>query len=129
MTSVTRGARSAPRVALEKPATLDALATLGADEVLLRYRTSLSGLTSHEAAARRRQYGLNRAVSSAPESPMRLLFSRLRNPLNVLLLVLAAVSLATGDSRAAAVIMTMVALSVTLGFGGFDTSLVFEVPR
>ena len=77
---------------------------------------SPDGLTDAEAAARLLRVGPNLIASEQPQSMGRELLGRARNPLNFLLLGLAGVSWATGDVRAAVVIVAMVILSVTLAF-------------
>ncbi|MEI7712628.1 MAG: magnesium-translocating P-type ATPase [Rhodospirillales bacterium] len=77
---------------------------------------SPEGLTDAEAAARLQQVGPNLIAREQPQSMGRELLGRARNPLNFLLLGLAAVSWVTGDVRAAVVIVAMVILSVTLAF-------------
>lgn len=74
------------------------------------------GLTDAEAAARLQRVGPNLIAREQPQSMGRELLGRARNPLNFLLLGLAAVSWATGDIRAAIVIIAMVILSVGLAF-------------
>jgi Mg2+-importing ATPase len=78
--------------------------------------TSAAGLTDAEAAARLQRVGPNLIAREQPQSMGRELLGRARNPLNFLLLGLAGVSWATGDVRAAIVIVAMVMLSVTLAF-------------
>ncbi len=74
------------------------------------------GLTQAEAERRLEAYGPNEiAHQRAASWPLRL-FHALRNPLVILLAVLAAVSLATGDVRAAIVMTLMIVLGVALRF-------------
>jgi Mg2+-importing ATPase len=76
--------------------------------------TTPQGLTAEEAAARLRIVGPNLIAHDRQQSPLAEPIGRARNPLNFLLLSLAAVSFFLGDRRAAAVITVMVVLSVTL---------------
>jgi Mg2+-importing ATPase len=78
--------------------------------------SSPEGLTDAEAESRLQRVGPNLIAREQPQSVGRELLGRARNPLNFLLLGLAAVSWATGDVRAAIVIVAMVILSVTLAF-------------
>jgi P-type Mg2+ transporter len=74
------------------------------------------GLTNPEAARRLERVGLNAIAAEQPAGwPTRFLHA-IRNPLVLLLIVLAGVSLATGDRRAASVMGLMVAIGVTLRF-------------
>jgi Mg2+-importing ATPase len=74
------------------------------------------GLTQAEAELRLTTYGPNEIAAYKPEGwPIRLLHALL-NPLVIMLAVLAAVSLGTGDMRAAIVMTLMIILGVTLRF-------------
>jgi Mg2+-importing ATPase len=74
------------------------------------------GLTQAEAERRLEVYGANEIAHHRPAGwPVRLVHA-LRNPLVILLAVLAAVSLATGDARAAIVMTLMIVLGVALRF-------------
>jgi len=86
------------------------------DALLSRMGTTPQGLTAEEAAARLRTVGPNLVAHDRRQSLLAELIGRARNPLNFLLLSLAAVSFFLGDRRAAAVITVMVVLSVTLAF-------------
>lgn len=86
------------------------------EEALRRWRSSPSGLGADDAARRLERYGPNEIAAQRPIGwPLRLLRT-LRNPLVILLSVLAALSLATGDVRSTLVIATMVVLGVALRF-------------
>ena len=86
-------------------------------EALLKAHGSLrTGLSDDEAERRLEQVGPNAVASEQEHGQARLLGKALLNPLVVLLSVLAAVSLATGDIRAAIVMMLMVVLGVVLRF-------------
>src|SRR5215469_12062359 len=84
--------------------------------LLSRMGTTPQGLTAEEAAATLRTVGPNLVAQDRQQNPLAELFGRARNPLNFLLLSLAAVSFFLGDRRAAAVITVMVLLSVSLAF-------------
>jgi P-type Mg2+ transporter len=78
--------------------------------------SAAEGLTQGEAERRLALHGANEIATERPVGwPLRLLHA-LRNPLVILLAVLAAVSLATGDARAAAVMTLMIVLGVSLRF-------------
>src|SRR5512146_1409997 len=103
----------------DQPAATDELRVIAAAssrDAVAQLKSSLEGLTAAEADARRRTFGPNQAARAGPPSVWRELWTRTRNPLNALLLVLAAVSWALSDVRAAVVIFAMVALSIGLGF-------------
>jgi Mg2+-importing ATPase len=86
------------------------------ESLLSRMGTTPQGLTAEEAAVRLHAVGPNLVAHERRQSLFRELVGRARNPLNFLLLSLAAVSFSLGDRRAAAVITVMVLLSVSLAF-------------
>jgi len=79
-------------------------------------QSASEGLTQTEAEQRLTTFGPNEIAAHKPEGWYIRLFHALRNPLVILLAVLAAVSLATGDLRAATVMTLMIILGVTLRF-------------
>ncbi len=92
------------------------VAQLEASGVFSRMKTSLDGLTDAEASSRLAAVGPNVVAASQHHAwPWRLL-SATRNPLVILLGVLATISFLTGDVRAGIVITVMVVLGVLLRF-------------
>ena len=87
----------------------------GRAAVLAALGTGPAGLSEEEAALRLKAVGPNRVAAEREQSALAAFFVHARNPLNFLLLALAAVSWLTGDARAAAVIALIVALSVVFG--------------
>src|ERR1700674_4690611 len=96
--------------------TLGEVARCSPDEALQRLGSSANGLTTQEAGARLRSVGPNEVAHEARHTILREIVSRSMNPLNLLLLTLAAASYFIGDHRVAFVIAVMVLLSVSLGF-------------
>ncbi len=97
-------------------ARLQEAARLDRDRALRLCDSADRGLTQAEAERRLASHGPNEVATQRPLGwPVRL-FHALRNPLVVLLAVLAIVSLATGDARAATVMTLMIVLGVTLRF-------------
>ncbi len=90
--------------------------TAGLDvaEVYARLATRASGLTTAEATRRLAEHGANVLARDHRPGVGALLWHAAINPLVILLVVLATVSFATGDSRAAIVMLLMIALSVGL---------------
>ena len=74
---------------------------MDAAAALARLDSSSAGLASAEAEARLIADGPNQIAEARRDSAWRRLGRALRNPLVILLAVLAAVSMATGDPRAA----------------------------
>jgi P-type Mg2+ transporter len=77
-------------------------------------KTRAEGLTADEAATRLTEFGPNVLAKDQRTGLAKLLWRALLDPLVVLLAVLAGISLATGDPRAALVMITMILLSVGL---------------
>jgi len=97
-------------------ADLFALGQLAAEPLCQRLRSSLAGLTCEEAACRLQDFGLNLVARERKPTILQEIWGRARNPLNALLLTLAAVSYFIGDMRAAIVIVLMVLLAVGTAF-------------
>ncbi|HEX9124691.1 MAG TPA: magnesium-translocating P-type ATPase [Actinomycetota bacterium] len=96
-------------VELRETASIEATAALG----LLG--SSEAGLSAAEASVRLRVGGPN-AVLSHGARPLRVLVRQLKNPLLVLLVAAALVSILVGQGVDAAIILVIVCLSVGLGF-------------
>ena len=97
-------------------AALAEVAALAPDDVITRYHTSRAGLTAGDAAERFARDGPNTIETHTSEGWGWALLRVVRNPLILLLLVLAAIAFSTGDVRAASVIGAMVVLGVALRF-------------
>ena len=95
---------------------LTSAASTEAEKLCVDLGSSVGGLTQEEAERRLEQYGPNAVAQEEGHGWLRLLFDALLNPLVVLLSLLAIVSAATGDLRAAAVMVLMVVLGVALRF-------------
>ena len=104
------GAMSGLSERLTKAARDDAAA------VLASLQSQAVGLTNEEAERRLEEVGPNAVAEEEGRSRLAILGKALLNPLVVLLAVLAAVSLITGDARAAVVMGLMVLLGVSLRF-------------
>jgi P-type Mg2+ transporter len=109
----------APTQIATNPKASDAIrdaAVQDAAVVLEQLRSSPSGLGEAEAAARLEQYGLNEVAREQKHQWLHRLWVAVRNPLVILLTVLATISYATGDLRAGTVMLLMVILGVSLRF-------------
>jgi Mg2+-importing ATPase len=91
-------------------------ATQDAAETLQRLGTSLEGLSETEAAERLQRYGANEVAQERKHEWAHRLWTAVRNPLVILLTVLATVAYITGDLRAGTVMLLMVILGVSLRF-------------
>jgi len=92
------------------------VAQLERGEVFARMKTSPEGLSEEDAANRWAEVGPNVVAANIHRGwPWRLLTAT-RNPLVILLTVLATISFATGDVRAGTVMALMVILGVSLRF-------------
>jgi Mg2+-importing ATPase len=84
--------------------------------VLERLASSVAGLSEEEVALRLERHGENVVASEERHIRLRLFIRAVLNPLVILLAALAAISLATGDARAAIVMVVMIVLGVGLRF-------------
>ncbi|MFA6563459.1 MAG: magnesium-translocating P-type ATPase [Verrucomicrobiia bacterium] len=85
-------------------------------EVLQRLGTSVVGLTEEEAAARLEKHGPNEVAHEKQQNWLQRLYVAARNPLVILLTVLAVVAFATEDVRSGTVMLLMVGLGLSLRF-------------
>jgi Mg2+-importing ATPase len=85
-------------------------------QVFESLRSAPNGLSSDEAAARLEQYGPNEVAREEQHGWVQRLWVAVRNPLVILLTVLAILSYATGDLRAGTVMLLMVGLGLSLRF-------------
>ena len=108
------------RVSRDVPPTLaqTLVASANSDSAVLidTLGTHTDGLSEMEVNALRQQHGFNEVEHEQPLSRWVHLWHCYKNPFNLLLTLLAAVSLATDDVQAAVVIGTMVVLSTVLRF-------------
>ncbi|MGA8391551.1 MAG: magnesium-translocating P-type ATPase [Burkholderiaceae bacterium] len=96
--------------------TLSAAARSEPQALLKTLHAHPDGLTEAEARAARRRFGPNEVEHEKPLPAWQHLWHCYQNPFNLLLTVLAAISAATDDTKAAIVISTMVVLSTGLRF-------------
>ncbi|MFT3859137.1 MAG: magnesium-translocating P-type ATPase [Aquabacterium sp.] len=106
---------SAPRGDADAAA-LRHLAAVPVAQALEALASSQQGLTASQVEAARTRFGLNRVAQAQAHGLWRQLLARLFNPLHLLLLTLAAVSLLTGNAESAVIILLIMGLSVTLAF-------------
>ncbi|KAJ1563618.1 hypothetical protein HK405_001392, partial [Cladochytrium tenue] len=75
-----------------------------------------SGLASSRVAALADFYGRNALPAPAPRSTLLMLLEQLSNFMVIILILAAVAEFATGDPKAAAVLLAVVVLNVTIGF-------------
>lgn len=83
---------------------------------LTKLNSHVEGLSNEEVKTRIKTYGLNDITGAKKTNHFLRLLIILKNPLNLLLAVLAMVSLFVGDNKAAIIVVVMVLLSVILNF-------------
>ncbi len=86
------------------------------DALLARLNTSAEGLSALQSRLRLERFGPNAIAHEQPVAWPWQLLATFRNPLVLLLAALAALSLLTGDTKAAVIIATMILFSVALRF-------------
>ncbi|CDZ88210.1 cation-transporting P-type ATPase [Rhodococcus ruber] len=74
-----------------------------------------SGLTAGEAGARRRRYGLNEIASEPGPSMWAIALRQLEDPMNLMLVAVAVVSIVIGEVPTAIVVVVLVGLNIVLG--------------
>src|SRR5262245_14668280 len=74
-----------------------------------------TGLTTEEAAARLSSYGPNQITSEKPPSAFAIAMGQLRDPMNIMLVAVAVVSLVIGEVSTALLVAALVLLNVVLG--------------
>ncbi|HEY6924440.1 MAG TPA: cation-transporting P-type ATPase, partial [Steroidobacteraceae bacterium] len=94
---------------------LRAIAALDSQAALRSLKSSEKGLSEDEVLIRRTQYGENKLAHEKKASLMVQLLGRLFNPLVILLVTLAVVSLVMSEAQSAIIILAMVLISITLG--------------
>ena len=115
--SPKRAHRTAPaRLSPETRQEVSAVSGLAPEEACRHLESSLSGLTQDEAERRLETFGPNLVARESKPSILQELWVHCRNPLNALLLALAAVSYFLGDVRAAIVIALIVLLAIATAF-------------
>jgi Mg2+-importing ATPase len=106
---------TATRAAALDGVSLREAASQPVETVLSRLVTTRDGLTADEVTARRRAYGAN-AIRTHHARPVAVLVRQLRSPLVLLLFATAVAAFFLGDELDAGVTVTILALSVGLGF-------------
>ncbi len=89
---------------------------LPVDQALTRLGTTDKGLSDDQVLERRAQYGLNEVARRKKLGFVAEILQRCKNPLVIQLFVIASVSYAMGDARAASVVSVMIFLSVFLAY-------------
>jgi Ca2+-transporting ATPase len=100
------GAQGSARTPYLQPAEA-VVAGLGSD--------ATSGLTAADAGERRARFGPNEITREKPPSVWAVALSQLRNAMNIMLIAVAAVSLAIGEVGTAVMVGLLVVLNVVLG--------------
>ena len=105
-----------PSTRKDSSASLISIAQSDVDEVLHLFETELEGLSEPEAKQRLDKYGLNEIAREKKIAWYVQLLKTVTNPLSLLLIVLAIVSLFTGSTTAALIIFIMVLFGGLLRF-------------
>ncbi|NMC26948.1 MAG: magnesium-translocating P-type ATPase [Syntrophomonadaceae bacterium] len=120
MSRPTQKGQSAAKPSLEKvtavSAELLAIAKSETGLVLERLHTQITGLVEEEASSRLKINGPNELVRGKRKTVLTRIIDNVKNPLVILLSVLAGVSYLTGDMRATVVILVMILLGLVLRF-------------
>ncbi len=95
---------------------LQGLAAQPVAETLAALQTTPQGLSAAQATRIRQRVGLNRVAQEVQAGLLRQFFERVFNPLNLLMLTLAAVSVSTGNGQSALIILLIMGISVGLSW-------------
>ncbi len=109
-------ASAPPKNPIQSSPLLAQAAALPNDEVCQLLGVTPNGLTQAEAEERLAKHGPNEVAYEKQQSWLRRLYTAARNPLVILLVVLAVLSFATNDFRAGSVMLLMVVLGLSLRF-------------
>ena len=90
--------------------------SLSTGEALQQLRSSSTGLTAEESAARLTNYGENTLHAQKSSSPLLLFLSQFKSPIILIMLVATAISAATGDWLDSLIIFAIVLGSAVLSF-------------
>jgi Mg2+-importing ATPase len=95
---------------------VDTLSSLPIEVLLIQLKTSLIGLNKNEVLNKLKLFGPNSFETSKKIHPLLQYLKAFLSPLPIMLICLAAISLVTGESNGALIIMIMIFLSTTLAF-------------
>jgi P-type Mg2+ transporter len=116
ISNLKRDSQAASNISLNSSTKLIDIAHLDVDTALHLLNTSLEGLSESQARSYLEKYGLNEIAREKPPKWYIQLLKTFQNPLAILLISLAIISLVTGDAKAAVIIVIMVIFSVILRF-------------
>lgn len=126
----TRASNATPELSRDWSAKLMNIAHSDVETVLQEFDTTIEGLSETQSFSRLQKYGLNEIAREKAQKWYVQLLKTFQNPLAILLIALAMISLATGDAKAAIIILIMVVFSVMLRFSQeFRSSLAAEKLR
>jgi Mg2+-importing ATPase len=86
------------------------------DDCLTYLGSSRSGLTTEEAALRRKKYGTNEITERRSHSGVIAFLGHLKNPLVIILIIASIISIFVGEIVNAAIIIVIVLISITLDY-------------
>ncbi|NMC58630.1 MAG: magnesium-translocating P-type ATPase [Candidatus Methanofastidiosa archaeon] len=86
------------------------------EQILSQMASSLNGLSEEMVSERQVEFGLNEVTQVKKTSFFKRIFNEIKNPLVLLLMVLALISYLTEDIRATIVILVMIILGISLQF-------------
>ncbi|NYZ79254.1 magnesium-translocating P-type ATPase [Candidatus Micrarchaeota archaeon] len=92
------------------------LAELSKNALLKKFKTSMKGLSGREARKRIEEYGFNEPTRTKEVPVLMQMLEKFKNPLIIVLLIVATVSLLTGQIVSAILVYCMTVISVSLSF-------------
>jgi Mg2+-importing ATPase len=100
----------------QQPNKTTPLWSLPPEALFEQLHTSPQGLTGEEAQERLKRSGPNKLVSRQKVTPFRLFLNQFKNPLILILIFAAIISMVTGDVTDAIIVLAILFLSAVLGF-------------
>ena len=86
------------------------------EDLFVDLNSSAQGLTTEQAETQRKQYGRNDITSSKKQSPILQFFEQFTNPLVLILLFAAIISIVVHEITNATIIISIILISVILDF-------------
>ena len=101
---------------MEKTTEKNSWHAIDIEDVYKKLRTNKKGLSNEEAKARLIKYGPNELEEEEKTNPLHLLLERIKNPIVLVLIVAAIISLLVEHYYDAIVIFAVIAVDITIGF-------------
>ncbi|MGN0709939.1 MAG: cation-translocating P-type ATPase, partial [Anaerovoracaceae bacterium] len=89
--------------------------SMSTDEIMDRFGTSEYGLNDEQAAANREKFGTNKLAEKKQKSVLQIFLSQFKDLLVIILIIAAAISMATGSTDSTIVIIAVLIMNAIIG--------------